>query len=81
MVRQIDADRSFEVSQAPDALQVVGNSVGEFEDIRSAFQAGPEVLLHFVPTAVVQFVAEHNEHTLFARHGSDEATNFLANVW
>ena len=77
---QIGAGGLLESAHTLNAVQIVGNSVGEFEDIGSSVQAGPEVRFHVVPTAVVQFLSERDEHSLLTCHALDKASNFLSNV-
>ncbi len=46
-------DGLLESAHTLNAVQIVGNSVREFEDIGSSVQAGPQVRFHDVPTDVV----------------------------
>ena len=68
---------TLEGPKPPDPFQIVDNPVGQLEDIGPTIETGLQVRDHFVPTALIQFVLQHDQHTF----GAGEAVGKLLRLF
>jgi len=76
-VAQIDAATIFKRPQSLYAIEIVGNSMRQFEYVRPSLKTGLKIIDHLVPTTFVQLPLEHNQHTFLVGHALKEPANVI----
>ena len=76
-IREVHSVGLLEVAQAAYAGKVVGNAVGEFEDVRAALQAPLRSACISSQLPSYRLALQHDQHSLLAGQAVNELTHLV----